>query len=284
MMYKPWIYLATLILFSSYVSGQQCDCIADFNFVADNIENGHPGYKRDVLKQNKQKYFLIKDSIKHEISARIYSKSECQKTIREYLDVIRDKHLQIYDPELYNEARYLQTFTSRNLPQYVDLDDETAYLKVPSFNYKLWKDLDNFYDSIIPVLAVKKFIILDIRNNGGGGERMYNQLLKILKKSSKKSKVGIIFNRHCASACEEVALEMTDNKHIITFGENTNGQFAYGFIKEYKTPGCNLSFIITTKRYPKRLKYEYVGVTPKVILTDKNETDWITEVLNILKR
>ncbi|MBY0486434.1 MAG: hypothetical protein K2P85_04500 [Flavobacteriaceae bacterium] len=104
---------------------------------------------------------------------------------------------------------------------------------------------------------------------------MYNQLLKILKSNSKKIKIAVVYNKRCASACEEVALILTENKNIKSFGENTNGQFAYGFVKAYKTPNCGFSFIITTKKYSERLKYEYVGVQPEEILDKENESDWI---------
>lgn len=202
-------------------------------------------------------------------------KDLCQKNIKKYISFIKDKHLQIYDPIKIGEAAYEKNFVANNLPKYKNLENATAYIKIPSFNYKLWKELDRFYDSITPIIKTKQSIIIDIRNNGGGGERMYNQLLKILKSNAKKIKIAVVFNRKCASACEEVALILTKNKYIKTFGENTNGQFAYGFVKEYKTPNCGFTFVITTKKYSDRLKYEFTGIKPEFILEKEKESDWI---------
>src|SRR5690606_7233433 len=161
----------------------------------------------------------LKDSLTSAAS-NANTKAECQKNIRKYLNFIKDKHLQVYDPVVAGELAYEENFlkNKRNYPQFQSLDNFTAYIKIPSFNYRLWKELDKFYDSITPILKSKNKIILDIRNNGGGGERMYNQLIKIMKSSSKRAKVGIIFNNNCASACEEVALILTNIDGIKTFG------------------------------------------------------------------
>lgn len=271
------LILLLFILFNTYLFPQEnCNCSSDFNFVVDKIENEHPGFSINVTKENIIFYNNLKDSINLETNNSNLSKVDCQKSIKKYLNFIKDKHLQIYDPFVISEKEYEKNFVNRNLPEFTNLNESTSYIKIPSFNYKLWKELDRFYDSVTPLLKNKKKIIVDIRNNGGGGERMYKQLIKILKSNSKNSKIGVVFNRKCASACEEVALILLKNKQIKTFGENTNGQFAYGFIKGYKTPNCGFSFISTTKLYNDRLKYEYIGVSPEYVLSKDEESDWIS--------
>lgn len=271
------ILIVIIILISNFkMFGQEiCDCNADLNFVIEKIEKEHPGFSINVNDQNIKSYNVLKDSLSNEANTESISKDLCQKIIKKYLAFIKDKHLQIYDPIKIGEEDYEKNFVAKNLPKYQNLDSSIGYIKIPSFNYKLWKELDNFYDSITPIIKTKQKIILDIRNNGGGGERMYNQLLKILKSNAKKIQIAVVYNKKCASACEEVALILTENKNIKTFGENTNGQFAYGYVKEFKTPNCGFKFVITTKKYSERLKYEYVGVKPEIILAKENEEDWI---------
>ncbi|MBF0694199.1 MAG: hypothetical protein IR153_03980 [Flavobacterium sp.] len=278
-------YILTLIAVTfqlSLVAQQTCDCNADLRFVIEKIENEHPGFSNNVNRSNIATYTRLKDSLSAK-TANI-SKDDCQKIIRKYLSFIKDKHLQIYDPRLVDETKHENNLLTNRLPEYQNLSPTTAYIKVPSFDYRLWKQLDQFYDSITPILKSKKAIILDIRNNSGGGERMYNQLVKILKTKAKTSKIGVIFNKNCASACEEVALIATNSKHIQTFGENTNGQFAYGFIKSYRTPECGFKFIITTKKYPKRQQYEFIGVAPEVALDKNSESQWISIVAEKLNQ
>jgi hypothetical protein len=278
-MKKIILIITFFLIANSNLFGQEnCNCNADFQFVVEKIEKEHPGYSLNVNKNNAEIYNELKTSIKAEISKVGITKDLCQENLRKYLNFIKDKHLKIYDPIAIGESEYEKNFVSKNVPELKSLNDSTLYLKIPSFNYKLWKELDHFYDSITPIIKSKKKVIVDIRNNGGGGERMYSQLLKILKSNSNKIKIGVVFNRKCASACEEVALIVTENKNIKTFGENTNGQFAYGFVKGYKTPNCGFTFVTTTKKYPERIKYEYIGVTPEIILDKENESEWINIV------
>lgn len=275
-MTKNILLITFIFIFNIRMFGQEiCNCNADLNFVIEKIEKEHPGFSVNVTDKNIEFYKHLKDSLTTETNKENVSKDLCQKIIKKYISFIKDKHLQIYDPIKIGEAEYEKNFVAKNLPEYKDLENSTGYIRISSFNYKLWKELDEFYDSITPIIKTKQRIIIDIRNNGGGGERMYNQLLKILKSNAKKVKIAVVFNKKCASACEEVALILTEHKNIKTFGENTNGQFAYGFVKGYKTPNCGFTFVITTKKYSDRLKYEFIGVQPEFILEKEKESEWI---------
>ena len=279
-MTKKILLITFIFICNIRMFGQEiCNCNADLKFVIEKIEKEHPGFSVNVTDKNIELYRSLKDSLVIETKKENISRDLCQKIIKKYISFIKDKHLQIYDPIKIGEAEYEKNFVAKNLPEYKDLENSTGYIKIPSFNYRLWKELDNFYDNIIPIIKTKQRIIIDIRNNGGGGERMYNRLIKILKSNSKKVKIAVVFNKNCASACEEVALILTESKNIKTFGENTNGQFAYGFVKGYKTLNCGFTFITTTKKYSDRLKYEFIGIQPEFILEKEKESDWI----NIIK-
>lgn len=272
------LYLAFLIPGISF--SQQCDCLRDFSFIVDKIENEHPGFKLNVTTNSRPEYADWKLKIVEEIKQGV-DDQQCVKLLSKYLSFIKDKHLKVYNAAKVDEKAYEKKILTQKLPEFSVLADGINYVKVPSFNYRLWKQLDNFYDSITPLVSHGQHLIVDITNNGGGGERMYNQLLKIIKKEV-KGEVVVLFNRYCASACEEVALKVSGMKNVTTMGSNTNGQFAYGFIKAYKTPGCQFTFITTTKKYPKRLKYEYIGVAPQIELS--KDQDWVDQALQELKK
>lgn len=275
---KKVVYTFYLFIFFT-ISGysQSCNCEKDFDFVINKIEKKHPGFKRNVTKNNRVAYQKLKNTIRYAVRDSVKTDVDCAKYISRYLRFIKDKHLNIYSPKNVDEKAYEKKLMTKLLPSYREIEG-ISYIKVPSFNYRLWKKLDKFYDSITPLVKVNNKVILDIRNNGGGGERMYNQLLKLIKR---KNVVGI-FNYKCASACEEVALKLNSYRKTTTIGQNTNGQFAYGYIKGYKTPNCKLTFITTTKMYRQRLKYEYIGVSPNILL-NKNQ-DWIEFAVNYLNK
>ncbi|MEL7120592.1 MAG: S41 family peptidase [Bacteroidota bacterium] len=270
-----------LIVFNMYsgLTAQECNCIEDYQFIVEKIESEHPGFKINVNKNNIEAYEEWKSSIQTEIQEKQPEEKECLKLLNKYLSFIKDKHLKVYKPKR-NETGEIQ-YKKRPLPSFKSLDDEINYAKVPSFHASLWRELDSFYDSITPLVKEKKYLIVDIRNNGGGGERMYNQLLKLVKKEKELKKVVFLFNGACASACEEVAMKVSSIKKVTTMGQNTYGGFAYGFIKGLETPS-QFVFIITTRKYPKRLPYEYNGYPPEIKLN--KETDWIEAAVDELAK
>lgn len=60
-----------------------------------------------------------------------------------------------------------------SLYEFKALDDKTNYLRLSSFDGSLINELDSFYISIGKQLKSKPFLIIDIRNNGGGSEQSY---------------------------------------------------------------------------------------------------------------
>jgi C-terminal processing protease CtpA/Prc len=57
------------------------------------------------------------------------------------------------------------------------LDDSTIYLKLKSFDGSLTQELDSFYSIIHDQLISKPYLVVDIRDNGGGSESSYFKLL-----------------------------------------------------------------------------------------------------------
>jgi hypothetical protein len=61
--------------------------------------------------------------------------------------------------------------------EFKELNDSTNYLRLLSFDARLTRELDSFYRSIDQVIRSKPYLIIDIRNNGGGSESSYFNLL-----------------------------------------------------------------------------------------------------------
>jgi C-terminal processing protease CtpA/Prc len=57
------------------------------------------------------------------------------------------------------------------------LDEKTNYIKLSSFNGSLKDELNMFYDSIEEKITSKPYLIIDLRDNGGGSEQCYFNLL-----------------------------------------------------------------------------------------------------------
>jgi hypothetical protein len=61
--------------------------------------------------------------------------------------------------------------------EFKELDAQTNYLKITSFDYTLKDKLNAFYKTIDSAITSKPYLLIDLRNNGGGSEECYFNLL-----------------------------------------------------------------------------------------------------------
>jgi len=167
---------------------------------------------------------------------------------------------------------------------YQKLDEETDYVYLGTFSGMLAYESDTFYRELIPKLKGKKLIV-DVRNNTGGGERSYNMFLNFVNSNACAAKqIAVIQNTKCASAGEHFILAIRKNPLVKTFGENSAGFMGYGYGNRssitVKTSCFNYISEITENKYPAFKMYETVGIPPDVkLLRDK---DWIKQVIAYL--
>jgi len=60
------------------------------------------------------------------------------------------------------------------------LDEKTAYLRIPSFNSRFKTHIDSVIATNFETITNTENLIIDIRNNGGGSDRCYSNLMPIL--------------------------------------------------------------------------------------------------------
>lgn len=167
---------------------------------------------------------------------------------------------------------------------YQKLDEEIDYVYLGTFNGMLAYESDTFYRELIPKLRGKRLII-DVRNNTGGGERSYNMFLNFVNSNACAAKqIALVQNTACASAGEHFILAIHKNPLVKTFGENSAGFMGYGYGNRssitVKTSCFNYISKITESKYPEFKVYETVGIPPDVkLLRDK---DWIKQVIAYL--
>lgn len=154
--------------------------------------------------------------------------------------------------------------------------------------------LSSFYSSNTNIATATKFfqqvkdsisapnLIVDVRNNSGGGFKVSQQFIDFLKKF--KGNVFILQNSRTASNAEKFLVRLKDRKNIVTLGETTVGTLAYG--SNYGTtltlPHSKFHFYPTDTFDKEDLPYENLGVEPKVKL-DAFKSDWILQTLDYIK-
>lgn len=85
-------------------------------------------------------------------------------------------------PKIDIDPKFEQHFKSilTNKPYFEKIDEKTNYLRIPSFIGSEKKIIDSVILANKEIILKTPNLIIDIRNNGGGSDRSYNELLPIL--------------------------------------------------------------------------------------------------------
>lgn len=139
-----------------------------------------------------------------------------------------------------------------------------------------------FYEQIRDSLTAP-YLIVDIRNNGGGGDKTSGQFRKLLKQYARKGKVYLLINYNTMSNAEAFALDMRDAGIATLVGETTRGMITYGSnsdVVQELSGGRYKLYITDMKGSARDLKFEDVGVSPSVLLNP--DADWIEQLKNLI--
>lgn len=176
-----------------------------------------------------------------------------------------------YSVSLYRDSTYVRR----------EISAETTYIKIGSFNswYPTLSDAESFYKSLEGTLT-KKNLIIDLRDNGGGGNRNSNVLLEIIEDYIKENKVSVITNNRTASNAEQFAFKLKQFENCKTYGHRTNGTAAYELVNaNYNLPCGNFIAVLTSKKHKEFLGIESIGLEPDQKLS--MDIDWIEQLINI---
>lgn len=197
-----------------------------------------------------------------------------------------------FSDKIYSKTTTENDFTklSKNIGDFKFSKIETGiqYLQIKHFsaeNMKMQKS-DQFYDSIKNLLTEPN-LILDLRNNDGGANKVSKKFLKLIKKYTKNGQVYILINNGTLSQGEIFTLQLKRLKNVKTLGQTTKGMLTYGsnYGIRRKLPSQSFEVYITDMRgkgAKKLMPYENYGVSPDIILNDTK--DWIEQTLEIIRK
>uniref|UniRef100_UPI00404775F9 S41 family peptidase n=2 Tax=Roseivirga sp. TaxID=1964215 RepID=UPI00404775F9 len=161
------------------------------------------------------------------------------------------------------------------------LEDDVQYLWLNSFDRRTMPaKRDALVEQINNELTAPNLII-DLRDNGGGADKISLPILKALKKKSVK--IYVITNFYTGSNAEMTTVRLKDNYDAIQLGQRTHGAISYGsnYGKTFHSPSGLFSLYPTDMRQKQFIAYEEIGVAPDIAL--KADTDWIEQTLNYIK-
>lgn len=183
-----------------------------------------------------------------------------------------------------SKINYASSSPSESTYYREELSDDITYLKIGSFSS--WNptlsEAEKFYKTLEGNLT-KDNLIIDLRNNGGGGDRNSDILYKLLKKYSKKNKIYVLTNHRTASNAEQFAYKLRKLDNCQIFGSRTNGSLAYEIKNStYTLPCGTFVAVLTSKKHSEYLELESQGIEPDVALTWNG--DWIDQLTNYIKK
>jgi len=162
-----------------------------------------------------------------------------------------------------------------------ELGPELSYIKIGSFSsfYPTLSDAETFYASLENNLK-KKHLIVDLRDNSGGGPRNSDILFEILQ--SYEGNIHVLINHRTVSNAEQFAHRIRQIGQVRIYGDRSNGTLAYEIKKGAFPLNCgNFIAILTSKRHKEYLPFESQGIEPDVFL-DYSKS-WIAQVKGLLE-
>ncbi|MBK0379452.1 S41 family peptidase [Mucilaginibacter segetis] len=170
--------------------------------------------------------------------------------------------------------------------QFKTLSDKIQYLRLGSFS----SDEDDlevtaaFFDRVKDSIT-SKMLIVDLRNNGGGGYKAAAQFMKLLQDYAQSgNKIYVLINNRTFSYAEQFSIRLRKSDNVIMLGETTNGTLAYGNndgTREF-IPGSEYMVYITNMYdYGNYVKYEDSGFPTDVNLDPAS--NWIAQTMNYIK-
>jgi hypothetical protein len=167
-----------------------------------------------------------------------------------------------------------------------DIFPDIQYLHIKHFSADnvAMQQSQAFYDSIKNSLTAPN-LILDLRNNDGGAEKVSRKFLSLIKDYVKSGRVYVLVNNGTMSQGEIFTLQLKQLSNVKVLGQTTKGMLVYGsnYGKREKLPSQAFQVYITDMDGDKRLvPYENYGINPDITLSD--DKDWIDQTMAIIRK
>lgn len=153
----------------------------DGKYIGFIIESGAETWTKGQVK--------LKFSIEGEKVSSVFYMREHSAVESNIVTMTGKNHLQIGEitlsrlyPKIEDEPKYLQYFKAveAEQPYFEQVNETTLYLRIPSFNERHKKIIDSVLNVNKEKILATKNLIIDIRNNGGGSDVSYAEIIPYL--------------------------------------------------------------------------------------------------------
>ncbi|WP_290574805.1 S41 family peptidase [Leeuwenhoekiella sp.] len=161
---------------------------------------------------------------------------------------------------------------------------EVSYIKVGDFSgfYPVLGEAEKFYEEL-KKRTIADNLIVDLRDNGGGGNRNSDILFELLENLDNDIQLFVLINQNTGSNAEQFAVRLKKAKAAAILGDRTKGVIAYELKGDISIlPSNFFKVYLSSKRHREYLPYEGVGVAPDVYLD--YSADWLQQTQNIIEK
>lgn len=158
----------------SFAQKDTCDCVKDFYYAKNYMENNYVGFKYRV--KDKSDYVDFCKQIEFEIKKDTIN---CYTYFDKYFSYFKDNHTFVID----NQKKQTRNKTKENQKEEIleydfTIKQDVAILRLS--NFMLSNDeISKFYDSVFSELKKVNYLIIDIRNNFGGASHCIRPLIPL---------------------------------------------------------------------------------------------------------
>ncbi len=167
--------------------------------------------------------------------------------------------------------------------EYKKLNAQTDYIRVGSFS-RMSKNVKQSKELLSRIKGNLKGtnLIIDLRDNGGGADKVSKPYRKLAKKFARRGKVYILVNKYSGSNAEITTEFLSRRDNATVLGHDTTGALAYG--SNYGTmitsPSGQFMFTKTDMDLSHLLPYEEKGFPVDIQLDLDRE--WLPQVMEII--
>ena len=166
-----------------------------------------------------------------------------------------------------------------------ELQEGITYIRLGSFSSsdEGIREATAFFNRIADSLNSKNLVI-DLRNNSGGGDKSSGQFYRLLKKY--KGHIYVLVNFYTVSNAEQLAIKLKKLSNVTLLGDDTRGMITYGrnYSEDKEVPSkmFRVYFSDLKDHWRRYLQYEGRGIRPDVYLAP--DRSWLDQTVEKIKQ
>jgi len=184
---KQVILFVVALLTSDVSIAQKCNCGVAFKWMKTSFEENDAGF-RYILDQKGNEAYDAHNKLFEKRVDKITNPDSCVFAIRQWAKFFRVGHFGfIVNADKNSGSQNAGTSKKSNsntqsddLPYAREYDSTTAYFRIPTFDSRYKKSIDSVIHTNNNLIYNQKNLIIDIRDNGGGDDASFDEILPII--------------------------------------------------------------------------------------------------------